>query len=230
MGIRENIENIRRQIGEYAHEAGREPGEITLIAVSKTKTPQEINEAIAAGATDIGENKVQEIMDKYGAVRPVNWHMIGHLQRNKVKYIIDKVKMIHSVDSFRLAEEIAVCAARRGLVTDILVQINAAGEENKFGVAAYEADALVREILDKCKNIRVRGFMSIAPIADNPEDVRIYFRRVKAVFDEAKRLSHERLDVKYLSMGMSHDFGAAILEGANMVRVGTAIFGARSYV
>jgi pyridoxal phosphate enzyme (YggS family) len=230
MGIRENTADVRRRIDAYAREAGREAGEVRLIAASKTRTPQEINEAIAAGVTDIGENKVQEILDKYEAVRPVNWHMIGHLQRNKVKYIIDKVKLIHSVDSFRLAEEIDARAAQRGLVMDILVQINAASEESKFGVAAQEADALVHAILDACPHVRVRGFMSIAPAADDPEEVRPYFRQVKAVFDAFRRLSHERLDLQYLSMGMSHDFGAAILEGANMVRVGTAIFGARNYV
>ncbi|MDR2356001.1 MAG: YggS family pyridoxal phosphate-dependent enzyme [Clostridiales Family XIII bacterium] len=225
MKIQENIADIRRRIDEYARAAGREPGDITLIAVSKTRTPQEINEAVAAGVTDIGENRVQEILDKYEAVRPVNWHMIGHLQRNKVKYIIDKVKLIHSVDSFRLAEEIDARAAQCGLTANILVQINAAGEESKFGIAAHEADALVHAILDGCGHVRVCGFMGIAPIADEPE-VRACFSRVKAVFDAFGRLSHERLCVRYLSMGMSQDFGAAILEGANMVRVGTAVFGA----
>jgi pyridoxal phosphate enzyme (YggS family) len=228
--IQENIADIRRRIDEYARAAGREAGDVTLIAVSKTRTPQEINEAIAAGVTDIGENKVQEILDKYEAVQPVNWHMIGHLQRNKVKYIIDKVKLIHSVDSFRLAEEIDAKAAQRGLSADILVQINAAREESKFGVTAQEADALAREILQACKHVRVRGFMCVAPIAADPEDVRPYFRQAKAVFDAFRRLSHERLDARYLSMGMSQDFGAAILEGANMVRVGTAVFGARNRV
>jgi pyridoxal phosphate enzyme (YggS family) len=229
MGIRENIADVRRRIGEYAREAGRDPGEIALIAVSKTRTPQEINEAIAAGVTDIGENKVQEILDKYDALQPVNLHMIGHLQRNKVKYIIDKVKLIHSVDSFRLAKEIDACAARRGLTMDILVQINAAQEESKFGVAVHEADALVREILDSCERLRVCGFMSVAPFAENPRDARVWFGRVKGVFDAFRRVSHERLDLRHLSMGMSHDFGAAILEGANMIRVGTAIFGERNY-
>jgi pyridoxal phosphate enzyme (YggS family) len=229
MGIRENIADIRRRIDAYARAAGREPGEIALLAVSKTRTPQEINEAREAGVTEIGENRVQEILDKYAAVRPVNWHMIGHLQRNKVRQIIDKVTLIHSVDSFRLAQEIDAEAARRGLAANILVQINAALEESKFGVAVQDTDALVREILDSCKNIRVRGFMSIAPFADDPEDVRVYFREVKTLFDAFRRLSHERLDVRYLSMGMSHDFGAAIREGANMVRVGTAIFGERHY-
>jgi pyridoxal phosphate enzyme (YggS family) len=230
MEIRENIADVRRRIGEYARAAGREPGDVTLIAVSKTRTPQEINEAIEAGVTDIGENTVQEITDKYEAVRPVKWHMIGHLQRNKVKYIIDKAALIHSVDSLRLAEEIDARAAQHGLVADILIQINAAGEESKFGVAAHEADALVHGILDACTHVRVCGFMGVAPIAEDPEDVRVCFRQVKGVFDAFRRLSHERLAVQYLSMGMSHDFGAAILEGANMVRVGTAVFGARQYV
>jgi pyridoxal phosphate enzyme (YggS family) len=228
MGIRENIEDIRRRIGEYEREAGRAAGEVLLIAVSKTRTPDEINEAIAAGVTDIGENKVQEILDKYDEVRPVNWHMIGHLQRNKVKYIIDKVTLIHSVDSFRLAEEINARAAGRGAVMDVLIQINAAGEESKFGASEHETGALVREILDKCEHIRIRGFMCIAPAADDPADAGVYFKRVKAVFEEFRLFAHERLDVKYLSMGMSHDFGAAILEGSNMVRVGTAVFGART--
>ncbi|MDR2771702.1 MAG: YggS family pyridoxal phosphate-dependent enzyme [Clostridiales Family XIII bacterium] len=229
MDIRENIADLRRRIGEYARAAGREAGEITLIAAAKTRTPQEINEVLAAGVTDIGENKVQELLDKYEAVQSADWHMIGHLQRNKVKYIIDKVKLIHSVDSLRLAEEIDARAAQCGLVKDILVQVNAAGEESKFGVAAQEAEALVCEILDNCSHVRIRGFMGVAPAADDPEDVRVYFRQVKAVFDAFRRSSHERLDMQYLSMGMSHDFGAAILEGANMVRVGTAIFGPRNY-
>jgi pyridoxal phosphate enzyme (YggS family) len=228
MGIKENIATVRRQIAEYERGAGRPPGDVRLIAVSKTRTPGEINEAIAAGVTDIGENRVQEILDKYDAVNPVSWHMIGHLQRNKVKYIIDKVKLIHSVDSPRLAEEIDARAAALGITADILIQINAAGEESKFGAASHEAGALVRGILDGCGHIRVRGFMSIAPAAEDPEDIRVYFRQVKAVFDEFRLISHERLDVAYLSMGMSHDFGAAILEGANMVRVGTAIFGTRT--
>jgi pyridoxal phosphate enzyme (YggS family) len=223
------MEAVRSRIDGYARKSGREPADVRLIAVSKTRTPQEINEAISAGATDIGENKVQEIVDKYDAVLPVSWHMIGHLQRNKVKYIIDKVKMIHSVDSFRLAEEIDRRAAQHGISMDVLIQVNAAGEERKFGVGRDETEALLREILDKCENIRVRGFMSVAPAAEDPEEVRVYFRQVKAIFDALQTCTHERLDLRFLSMGMSHDFGAAILEGANMVRIGTAIFGARDY-
>jgi pyridoxal phosphate enzyme (YggS family) len=226
-GIAGNLSLVRKQIDAYAARAGRGPGEVRLIAATKTRTPEEINEAIRAGLTDIGENRAQEIVEKFDAVAPVRWHMIGHLQRNKVKYVIDRVGMIHSVDSLRLAEEIDRRAGERGRAMDILLQINAAGEESKSGIDPAEAEGLVRAILDKCENIHVCGFMGVAPAAEDPEDVRMYFRQVKSIFDACGKLSHRRLDLRYLSMGMSHDFGAAILEGANMVRIGAAIFGAR---
>jgi pyridoxal phosphate enzyme (YggS family) len=226
--IGENIVKVKEQIGRYAQLSGRAPEDVLLVAVTKTRNADEINAAIEAGVTDIGENKVQEIIDKYDAVLPVNWHMIGHLQRNKVKYIIDKVKMIQSVDSFRLAEEIDRRAEQTGIVMDILIQVNAAGEESKFGAAAGETEGLLAEILDKCAHIRVRGLMSIAPAADDPEEIRIYFNQVKQLYDKFLGIRHERIDLRFISMGMSHDYGAAILEGANMVRVGAAIFGART--
>lgn len=227
--IKENIEAINRNKDEIAARIGREPGEVLLVAVTKTRTAEEINEAVDAGITDIGENKVQEIMDKYEAVKPVRWHMIGHLQTNKVKYIIDKVSMIHSVDSYRLAEEIDKRAAQCETMMDILIQVNAAQEESKFGITAEETGKLIRDVLENCNNIRIRGLMCIAPFEDDPEDVRIYFREVKALYEEYAALSHPRLDFKYLSMGMSHDYEAAILEGSNLIRVGTAIFGERNY-
>jgi pyridoxal phosphate enzyme (YggS family) len=226
-GIADNIAAVRAQIRDCARRAGRDAETIRLIAVTKTRTPDEINEAIRAGVTDIGENKVQEILDKFNAVSRVNWHMIGHLQRNKVKYIIDKVTLIHSVDSLRLAEEIDLRAARRGAAMDILVQVNAAGEASKFGVSVPETGALIRAIADRCEHIRIRGLMCIAPAAGDPETTGGYFKQVKTLFDEYGRLSHKRLNFQYLSMGMSHDFGVAISEGANMVRIGTALFGAR---
>ncbi|MDR0425107.1 MAG: YggS family pyridoxal phosphate-dependent enzyme [Clostridiales Family XIII bacterium] len=226
--ISENIAAVKEQIGHYAELSGRGPGDVLLVAVTKTRSADEINAAIEAGITDIGENKVQEIIDKHDAALPVNWHMIGHLQRNKVKYIIDKVKMIHSVDSFRLAEEIDRRAGSAGIAMDILIQVNAANEESKFGAAAQDTEGLLREILDRCANIRVRGLMSIAPIADDPGDVAVYFRQVKALYDGFMGIRHERLDLKYISMGMSHDFGVAIREGANIVRIGSAIFGPRA--
>ena len=192
--------------------------------------PEEINTAIDAGTTDIGENKVQEIMDKYDAVKPVRWHMIGHLQTNKVKYIIDKVDMIHSVDSIKLAKEIDKRAKAAGKTMDILVQINPAEEESKFGVTIDGAGDLVREILDTCENIRIKGLMSVAPIAEDPRDVKPYFDGVKAKYDELAQIDDSKLDFEYLSMGMSHDFAVAIEAGSNLVRVGSAIFGERDYV
>jgi pyridoxal phosphate enzyme, YggS family len=227
--IKENIDAINKNKDEIAGRAGRKPGEVLLVAVTKTRNADEINEAVEAGITDIGENKVQEIMDKYDFVKPVRWHMIGHLQTNKVKYIIDKVSMIHSVDSFRLAEEIDRRAAQHGSVMDILIQVNSAEEESKFGITTDETGRLIEEILEKCPNIKICGLMCIAPFEDNPEDVRIYFREVKELYDKYALISHPGLEFQYLSMGMSHDYEAAILEGSNLIRVGTAIFGERNY-
>lgn len=227
--IRENIEAINRNMDIIAGRIGRKPGEVLLVAVTKTRTADEINEAIEAGITDIGENKVQEIMDKFEAVKPVRWHMIGHLQTNKVKYIIDKVSMIHSVDSFHLAEEIDKRAAQHGIMMDILVQVNTAMEESKFGITSEETGTLIEDILARCTNIRIRGLMCIAPFEDDPEDVRVFFRETKMLYEKYAEYSHPRLDFRYLSMGMSHDYEAAILEGSNLIRVGTAIFGERNY-
>ena len=227
--IRANLNKINEEIKLCAEKCGRKADDVLLCAVSKTRTPEEINIAIDAGVTDIGENKVQEIMDKFDAVKPVKWHMIGHLQTNKVKYIIDKVSMIHSVDSYKLAAEINKRAAQHGLVMDILLQVNSAEEESKFGITTDETEKLIRDILDTCENIRIRGLMCIAPYADDPEDIKVYFDDVKKQYDEFGKIDHPMLDFKYLSMGMSHDFPVAIEAGSNLVRVGSAIFGERNY-
>lgn len=227
--IKKNLEKIEGKIADAAEGCGRSRSDVLLVAVSKTRNPEEINTAIDAGVTDIGENKVQEIIDKFDAIKPVRWHMIGHLQTNKVKYIIDKVDMIHSVDSMKLAKEIDKRAQAHGKIMDILVQINPAEEESKFGVTIDQAGNLVREILDGCTNIRVRGLMSVAPIAEDPRDVKPYFDGVKAKYDELAKIEHPSLDFEYLSMGMSHDFPVAIEAGSNLVRVGSAIFGERDY-
>lgn len=168
-------------------------------------------------------------MDKYDFVKPVRWHMIGHLQTNKVKYIIDKVSMIHSVDSYKLAEEINKRAGQHGIAMDILIQVNSAQEESKFGISTDETEEMIQRILENCPNIRIRGLMCIAPYAENPDDVRVYFAEVKKLYDQYAAIQHEHLDFRYLSMGMSHDFEAAIQEGSNLIRVGTAIFGERNY-
>ncbi|WP_227016911.1 YggS family pyridoxal phosphate-dependent enzyme [Sinanaerobacter chloroacetimidivorans] len=227
--IKENIEDIIAKKEEITAKAGRNKDEVLLVAVTKTRTAEEINEAIDAGITHIGENKVQEIMDKFDQVKRVNWHMIGHLQTNKVKYIIDKVYMIHSVDSLKLAEEIDKRAGQSGIMMNILIQVNAAEEESKFGITTEETGMLIQEILKRCPHIKIKGLMCIAPFEDNPEEVRGYFRQVKELYEQFGSISHERLDFQYLSMGMSNDYEVAIQEGSNLIRVGTAIFGERNY-
>ncbi len=217
--IRDNLAKVQKNLKDG----------VLLVAVTKTHTAMEINEAIDAGVTDIGENKVQEILDKYDKVKPVRWHMIGHLQTNKVKYIIDKVSLIHSVDSMKLAQEIQKQAQRHGITMDILIQVNAAGEESKFGIEPGIVKELIMEILDNCPNVNVKGLMFVAPFAEDPEEVRGYFAQVAAMYNEYSKISHQRLDFRYLSMGMSHDYLTAMEEGANLVRVGSAIFGSRVY-
>lgn len=217
--IKKNLEEVKKTLADG----------VKLIAVTKTHGPDMINEAIDCGVTDIGENKVQEIMDKYEKVKPVNWHMIGHLQTNKVKYIIDKVCLIHSVDSLKLAKEIDKRAGAAGKTMDILIQVNSAGEESKFGISPEETEGLIMEILETCPNIKICGLMCIAPLEEDPEDARPYFKAVKEQYERFKNIEHGRMDMKYLSMGMSHDYIAAMEEGSNMVRVGSAIFGQREY-
>ncbi|MBR4860925.1 MAG: YggS family pyridoxal phosphate-dependent enzyme [Firmicutes bacterium] len=229
MSIRENIEHINQLKAEAAARSGRKGEDVLLVAVTKLHDVDEINEAIDCGITDIGENKVQEIMDKFDHVKPVRWHLIGHLQTNKVKYIIDKVSMIHSVDSLRLAQEINKRAQQHSLTMDILIQVNSAEEESKFGIKTEETGQMIQDILDTCENIRIRGLMCIAPFEENPEDARVYFAEVKKLYDEYGKMEHPHLDFQYLSMGMSGDFHVAIEEGSNLIRVGTSIFGARDY-
>lgn len=229
MSIRENIEHINQLKAQAAARSGRKGEDVLLVAVTKLHDVDEINEAIDCGITDIGENKVQEIMDKFEHVKPVRWHLIGHLQTNKVKYIIDKVSMIHSVDSLRLAQEINKRAQQHNLTMDILIQVNSAEEESKFGIKTEETGQMIQDILDTCENIRIRGLMCIAPFEENPEDARVYFAEVKKLYEEYGKMEHPHLDFQYLSMGMSGDFHVAIEEGSNLIRVGTSIFGARDY-
>ncbi|MBQ6686691.1 MAG: YggS family pyridoxal phosphate-dependent enzyme [Firmicutes bacterium] len=227
--IRENIDRINAEKAKYAESVGKTEQDVLLVAVTKTRTADEINEAIDAGITDIGENKVQEVVDKFDHVKPVRWHLIGHLQTNKVKYIIDKVCMIHSVDSMKLAKEIDKRAGQHGVTMDILIQVNAAQEESKFGITTDDTKQLILDILEECPNIRIRGLMHIAPAAEDPNEVRQYFAQVKELYEECGKIDHPHLEFKYLSMGMSHDFGVAIEEGSNLIRVGTSIFGERDY-
>lgn len=230
MSIKENIAEIEKLKDEAARSVGRKGEDVLLVAVTKLHSPEEINEAIDAGIRDVAENKVQEILNKYDSVKPgVRWHLIGHLQTNKVKYIIDKVALIHSVDSLHLAKEIDKRAAQHGKTMDILIQVNSAEEESKFGIEPEETEELVSAILAECPNVCIKGFMCIAPYSEDPEEVRPYFREVRELFDKYKEREGERLRMEFLSMGMSGDFEAAIKEGSNLIRVGTAIFGNRDY-
>jgi PLP dependent protein len=227
--LKENLDGIRSRIDEACTSCGRDPGSVTLIGVTKTYESDVINASIDLGITDIAENKVQEITRKYDDVKKgVKWHLIGHLQSNKVKYIIDKVDLIHSVDSLKLAEEISKRAKSIGRVMDILIQVNVVQEESKFGVDVEHVVPLVRE-LSNLSGIRVVGLMNIAPFYENPEEVRPIFSKMKQIFDGLKKMDYDNIEMKYLSMGMSNDFKVAIEEGANLIRVGTAIYGKRDY-
>lgn len=231
MSIRDNYLEILRRKDEAVKKSGRNPEDVTLLAVTKKHGSEELQEALDAGATDFGENKVQELLSKYDDVHPMRWHLIGHLQTNKVRQIIDKVTMIHSVDSLKLAKEINKRAAAKDIVMDILIEINLAEEDSKTGVSKGEVYELIKTITRECESVRVRGIMCIPPRVDEPEDSRVYFRETKAIFDNLVELElpKERAHIDTLSMGMSADFEIAIEEGATIVRVGSSIFGQRNY-
>ena len=227
--VADNYREVDRRVGEACARSGRNRQEVTLIAVSKTKPVELIREAMDAGADVFGENKVQELCDKYEQLpKTLHWHLIGHLQRNKVKYIVDKVDLIHSVDSMRLAEEISKEAEKKQTDVKVLIEVNVAQEESKFGVSVDETEELVREIA-KLPRIHVLGLMTIAPNVSDPEENRPVFRTLKklAVDIKMKNIDNVRMDV--LSMGMTGDYQVAVEEGATMVRVGTGIFGERNY-
>jgi PLP dependent protein len=227
--IQVNITEIEEEINQICKKCGRNPEDITLIAVTKTVDTERINYAVECGVSNLAENKVHEIMDKYDAVaKNVKWHLIGHLQTNKVKYIIDKVELIHSVDSIKLAEEINKRAQQNNLIKDVLVQINVAEEDTKFGISLEQTVDFVKSI-SGFGNIHIKGLMTIAPYDLNPEGVRPIFKQLKDKFNELAQMNLPNIEMKHLSMGMSNDYKVAIEEGANMIRIGTAIFGKRNY-
>ena len=225
--LKDNVAVVRKNIELACERAGRNPEEVTLIAVSKTKPLSDIEEVIATTDTrDFGENKVQEMVDKYEKVStPVNWHLIGHLQTNKVKYIVDKACLIHSVDSFNLAKTIEKEAVKRNVTANILIEVNVAEEETKFGVRCEEVLPLIEQI----KDLKVKGLMTIAPFVENPEDNRVYFRTLRDLSLDIASKNIDNIDMSVLSMGMTNDYVVAVEEGATLVRVGTGIFGARNY-
>ncbi len=226
--IEKNLAEVEQRIKDTAKSCGREPQSVRLIAVTKTYGVDVINRAIDAGVTDIGENRVQEIMEKYNDVKPVTWHLIGHLQKNKVKYIIDKVELIHSVDSFELAKEIDKQAKKHGKVQRILLEVNVSGEESKFGMKPDECIENCRSIAG-LDNVKIEGLMTIAPFVEEKEVLENVFKGLKNLSCEIEKEHIEGVSMTELSMGMTNDFPTAIENGSTMVRVGTGIFGKRDY-
>ncbi|MBM6828892.1 YggS family pyridoxal phosphate-dependent enzyme [Anaerotignum lactatifermentans] len=227
--IKENIRLVEEKVCAAAQRSGRKQEDVLLLAVSKTKPVETIREAVECGLTSLGENKVQEIMEKYEPMGPgVHWHLIGHLQTNKVKYIIDKVDMIHSVDSLRLAEEIDKRGAAKDIVMPVLIEVNMADEESKFGVKPEEVETLLRQ-LSSMSYICVKGLMTVAPFVEDPEENRVYFRKMRELLVDMNAKKIDNIIMDQLSMGMTGDYEVAIEEGATIVRVGTGIFGERYY-
>ena len=227
--IRENIASVNAEIAAACERAGRAASEVTLITVSKTKPVEMLQEAYDAGSRDFGENKVQELLDKIPQLpEDIRWHMIGHLQRNKVKYIVDKVYLIHSVDSLRLAEEISKEAVKKQVEVNILIEVNVALEESKFGTTTEEAVALV-EAISRLPGIHIKGLMTIAPFVENEEENRVVFQKLRHLAVDIADKNIDNVSMNVLSMGMTGDYKVAVEEGATYVRVGTGIFGERDY-
>ena len=227
--LRENLLEVEKNILIACDKSKRRREEVTLIAVSKTKPIAMLEEVYKYNILDFGENKVQELCEKEELLpKDIRWHMIGHLQTNKVKYLIGKTSLIHSVDSLKLAQEIEKQAAKSNTFVDILLEINIAEETSKFGIKKEETISLIKEIA-KLPHIKIKGLMNIAPIVDDPEDNRLYFRQIKELSVDIDNQNIDNVTMNVLSMGMTGDYEVAIEEGATMVRVGTGIFGERNY-
>ena len=227
--LSDNLEKVKERVKLAAIRANRNPDDVMLIAVSKTKPAEAVKEVYDCGIRDFGENKVQEIcMKKEILPEDINWHMIGHLQRNKVKMVIDKACLIHSVDSIRLAKQISEEAVKKNITVQILLEVNVAEEESKYGFSTEETEVVLREIA-AMPNILVRGLMTSAPYTENSEENRQFFRTLKQLCVDLKAKNIDNTSMDYLSIGMTGDFEVAIEEGATHVRVGTAIFGERDY-
>lgn len=226
--IKENLEEVREKIRQACQRSGRREEDVTLISVSKTKPVEVLREAYEAGSRDFGENRVQEIMEKYGQMpEDVRWHMIGHLQKNKVRQVIDKAVLIHSVDTVELAEQIEKDAAKRDLTVDILLEVNVAEEESKFGFRTEEVEAAVMKIKE-FPHVHIKGLMTIAPFVSNSEDNREVFKKLYQLYVDIRSKNIDNVNMSVLSMGMTGDYEVAVEEGATMIRVGTGIFGART--
>ena len=227
--VTENLQDVEKQIQEACKKANRDRSEVTLIAVSKTKPVSMLEEAYSEGIRCFGENKVQELTEKYDQLpADIKWHMIGHLQRNKVKYIVDKAELIHSVDSLRLAETIEQEAAKKNIIANILIEVNVAEEDSKFGLKVGEVIPLIEEI-SKFPHIKIKGLMTIAPYVENPEENRSVFACLRKLSVDIAEKNIDNVNVEILSMGMTNDYQVAIEEGATLIRVETGIFGERNY-
>jgi len=228
--VASNLEVIKGKVKQASIRANRSLDDIQVIAVTKTVEIDLMKEAISEGLVNLGENRVQELTRKYEILNDNNikWHLIGHLQKNKVKYIVDKVELIHSLDSYDLALEIERRAGDIGRTIHCLVQVNVSGEETKYGIEPNEVATFINKLED-LKYVQVDGLMTIAPYTEDNEETRVYFKRLKNIFDDISTLNLKNSSMKYLSMGMSNDFEVAIEEGANLVRIGSAIFGERVY-
>lgn len=225
--VSENILKIKQKIWETCQKVGRNPNEITVVAVAKTVPVERIKEAINAGIYDIGENRVQELLEKRNSIENVRWHFVGHLQTNKVKHIVDFIHLIHSVDSLKLALEIDKRAGKINRLIDVLIEVNTSGEKTKYGVKPEETIDLIKQISESCKFIRVKGLMTLAAYSPDPENARPMFKLLKNLSNEIAKLELKNVEMEHLSMGMSNDYWIAIEEGATIVRIGTAIFGPR---
>jgi pyridoxal phosphate enzyme (YggS family) len=228
--IQDNYKQVRAIVDETCKRVGRKPEDVTLIAVSKTKPLSDIEKLIKIGVIEFGENKPQELREKFDNVStPVRFHQIGHLQTNKIKYIINKTVLIHSVDSLKLAQAIEKEAAKRDIHVNVLIEVNYSGEKSKFGIPKDEALGLIQEIASSYRHIHIRGLMTIAPLVDDPEQNRPIFKGMHELLLDIKSQNIDNVDMSVLSMGMTQDYVVAIEVGATMIRVGTAIFGERDY-
>ncbi len=227
--LKENLQQVEENIKKACERSGRDRADVTLIAVSKTKPVEMLQTIYDCGIRDFGENKVQEMCDKMEVLPgDIKWHMIGHLQTNKVKYIVGKTELIHSVDSVHLAAEIQKQAVKKDVIVPILIEVNIAEEESKFGIHKEDTIAMVRQIAGM-DHLRIKGLMTIAPFVENAEDNRLYFREIKQLSVDIKNQNIDNVSMDVLSMGMTGDYEVAIEEGATLVRVGTGIFGERNY-
>jgi len=227
--IKQNLAEINNRIAEAAAKFGTSASDIMLVGVTKTIDEARIAHLLECGVTNLGENRVQELLPKIDALgEKPTWHLIGHLQSNKARQVVGKVALIHSVDSLSLAKEIDARATKAGIVQNILIEVNAAGEDTKFGLAPNDVCEFAKNITN-FGNIRLNGLMTVAPFVENAENNRVYFKKMYELFVDIKQKINDNIDMKYLSMGMTNDYDIAIEEGANIVRIGTGIFGERNY-